>query len=121
MSTIERIAELLGPIGSPKPASSVPNRQDSIKLAVTHNTEHSRIVEAWEFAIQQESIAIEQSIAALAPEANPNDLAERSNSVSGLARFQSGTSAIFKVDRIGLRRQGIITPDDARTPNTESF
>ncbi len=55
MSTIERIAELLGPLERPN-LKSVPGELDSISRAANERTAHAELGEAREFAAQLEAI-----------------------------------------------------------------
>jgi protein-tyrosine kinase len=105
MSTIERVAELLGPIGPSRVKSSAAGELDLIERAVGESTERSGFPEAGKLAAQQEDKGIAVGSKARAWPASPT----------------SRTTRIFKVNRDQMRRQSMITPDGARTPNAESF
>jgi protein-tyrosine kinase len=105
MRTIERVAELLGPIEGSISKSSAPGELDLIERAVRESTERSGFPEARELTAQLDAkdIAVE-----LKPRAK-------------LARPTSTTTRTLRVDRNQLRRQNIITPDSVRTPIAEGF
>jgi len=102
MSIIERVAELLGPIARPNPKSSAPGEEggipelDAIERAVSESTERSGFPEARELTAQPGAKA-------------------------RLAHPTSRTTRTLRVDRDQLRRQGMITPDDERTPIAEGI
>ena len=111
MSIIERVAELLGPIGRPNPKSSAPEEVDSnsvmdlIERAAGQSNERSKIPEVRKFAAQPVAKGL---VVGAKGEARP-------------ARPAGTPARTLRIDRDRLRRQSIITPDDKRTPMTESF
>jgi len=111
MSIIERVAELLGPIARPNPKSSAPGEVDSnsvldlIERAAGQSNERSKFPEVGKFAAQPVARGL---VVGAKGEARP-------------ARPAGTTAQTLRIDRDRLRRQSIITPDDKRTPMTESF
>lgn len=105
MRTIERVAELLGPIERPISKSSAPSELDPIERAVRESTEGTGISEANELAAQLDVTG----------------LAMESKARARPVRAASTTTRTLRVDRDQLRRQNMITPDGERTPIAESF
>ena len=97
MSIIERVAELLGPIEQPNSKSSAPGGLGPI--------ERAGFPEATELASKLESKV----------------LAVESSAKAASARPTNRITPNLKIDRDHLRRQGMITPEGERSPNTESF
>ena len=131
MSTIERMAELLGPIERPNSEPSLPRALDSIKRAVDESTDSSAVPEAKEFAAHLE--AIERAVSESTQRSGFLDARERAAQLAGKGpavesktrtrpgRITSRTTRTVKIDRDQLRRQNMITPDGERTPNSEGF
>ena len=105
MRTIERVAELLGPIDRPISKSSAPAELDPIERAVRDSTERPESREAGELAAQLDAKRI----------------AEESKVKAMPSRPTGTTTRTLKVDREQLRRQSIIMPNSERTPIAESF
>ena len=111
MSIIERVAELLGPIGRPNPKSSAPEEVDSnsvmdlIERAAGQSNERSKFPEVRKFAAQPVARGL---VVGAKGEARP-------------ARPAGTPARTLRIDRDRLRRQSIITPDDKRTAMTEGF
>ncbi len=105
MRTIERVAELLGPIEGPISKSSAPGELDLIERAVRESTERSGFPEARELAAQLDATGLSVESKARARPARPT----------------STTTRTLRVDRDQLRRQNMITPDSVRTPIAEGF
>jgi protein-tyrosine kinase len=111
MSTIERMAELLGPIERPNSnffapigKGSIPEL-DPIERAASESIERSEFPDAGDFAAHLVALG----------------LADESKVKSRPVRPASRTTRTLNVDRDHLRRQSIITPDGERTPSAESF
>ena len=111
MSIIERVAELLGPIGRQNPKSSAPREVDSssvmdlIERAVGQSNERSKSPEVGKFAAQPVAKGL---VVGAKAEARPT-------------RPAGTTAQALRIDRNRLRQQSIITPEDKRTPMTEDF
>jgi len=111
MSIIERVAELLGPIGRPNPKSSAPEEVDSnsvmdlIERAAGQSNERSKFPEVRKFAAQPVARGL---VVGAKGERRPT-------------RPAGTTAQTLKIDRNRLRQQSIITPEDQRTPMTEDF
>jgi receptor protein-tyrosine kinase len=102
MSIIERVAELLGPLerSSAKPFAPAEKgaiaELDRIERAVDEVSERSVLTE-------------------------PGNPAARSGTDARPAHLARRTKRILNIDRAKLRRQGMVTPDGARSPIAESF
>jgi protein-tyrosine kinase len=129
MSTIERMAELLG---SAQQLNSTPSAQAtpaSIRRAVRASTAPRESPESSELTGKLESIlqaVNENSERSRFPEVleEVTQVRARSNAVgNGTVRPFHPASIVktFNVDRDLLRRQNMIVPDGERTPNAESF
>ena len=110
MSTIERVAELLGPIERPSVnlfarSEGGISELNPIERAVSGRVEPTGFPDA-------EQLAAQLAIPSFADESRARTRSEHP------ARK---TTRTFKVDRERLRWQSMITPDDARTPSAESF
>lgn len=101
MSTIERVAELLGPIEGPTSRSTSRGVADRIELA------SSEIVELGPYT---EIPGPEFKGLAIGVKTRPEP-----------AHPTTTTPRILRVDRELLRRQSILAPDGGRTPNAENF
>ena len=111
MSIIERVAELLGPIAPSKPKSPAPGEVDSnsvldlIERAAGQSNERSKFPEVRKFAAQPVAKGL---VVGAKGEARPTRPA--------------GTTALtLRIDRNRLHQQSMITPEDKRTPMSESF
>jgi protein-tyrosine kinase len=111
MSIIERVAELLGPIERSNSGAVTPGEKGTIpepgliKRVVGEIGEHSGFPENTKLAAQSKTAS----------------LAMESKAKAGLAAPTSRAARTLRVDRDHLRRQSMITPDDKRTPISESF
>jgi len=127
MSSIERVAELLEPIERSTSRSfarielDAIERPDAIERADRLGTEHTRFPEVEEIKVQLE--AIERTFSESDPSvfSSARELTTlREAKAKGRSRT-SMTVQTLAVDRQQLRRQGMISPEDERTPNVESF
>lgn len=122
MSTIERMAGLLGSIEQQDATPSSTGKQDPIVRVVSENPERSGLRETRRFSSQL--AAIEQSVEEIVGRHEltepkvPTVPLDNSESLESKA---SPERPVITIDRARLRRQNIMTPDDARTPNAESF
>ena len=107
MSIVERVAELLGPIERAGSKSAAPSEPVHIERAATKSVDAAQFPEARERTAQREA----------------DDLAAALKATATLVQSTRKPSApsIYRIDRSHLRRQGIVTPDDERTPHGESF
>lgn len=122
MSTIERVADLLGSIEQPSAAPSPPDKLDPIMRVVSEKPERSGFREARRFSSQLE--AIERSVDEAMGHHGFPESKEPSVPLEAGKSPESRTHTArpsITVDRGRLRRQSIMTPDDARTPTAESF
>jgi len=128
MSTIERIAKLLGPIeqgpieqGTTEQSNSTsPGRTelDPIERAVSESIERSAVPEPGKLVVPPK-FKTHETTSEVGPSAEHpiGGTSEASTTDTNPAAVKTGRrSATFKIDRDHLRRQGIIPPDGARTP-----
>jgi len=106
MSIIERVADLLGPVARPNGDASVSRDEPDIPAL---NLFERTLGESQ----QQESRA-------------PKELATRPDGKSagpqpGVGQMPGPISRILRIDPERLRRQSMITPDEARNPISEAF
>ena len=126
MSIIERMAELLGPIeqGSieqPNLKPSAPGELDPIERAVAESTVRTELVEPSELVALPKLEAREStSVSEPSSERQISGTPVTFKTNRNLASVKPNrSSAMFKLDRDHLSRQGIILPDGARTPVAE--
>lgn len=111
MSTIERVAELLGPIERANSNFFASRGEGGIPEVVPieriagESAERSEFPDAGDLAAHLVALG----------------LADESKTRSRHARPAGNTTQTLRVDRDQLRRQSMITPDGERTPSAESF
>ena len=131
MSTIERAAELLGPIERPNPTAFAQDTPDSINRSASAGAEGAGASETRDLAAQLN--AIERTLSRstegsgfpqaleLAAQIKARSIAAESKPRIRSVPPANTTTRTLNIDRDQLRRQCMITPDGERTQIAESF
>ena len=123
MSIIERVADLLGPLeqDSKSEIAESPER-DPIVRAVTEHADHPVIQGQRDPQSQPAQEANGDFHAGVNPGHHVGETTATISSIRTRATVETGRhSAMYRVDRDCLRRNGLIQPESVRTPVAECF